>query len=106
NRKENLRIVNNSQNQMNARINSVNTSGYKGVSFESREGRYRADIRKDGIRFFLGYFNSPVIAALKYDEAAKELFGEYAWLNFAPERDPIAIIRSRYLSHISNSLNF
>lgn len=40
NRKENLRIVTNSQNGMNRRLTSANTSGYKGVSFD--RGAYRA----------------------------------------------------------------
>jgi len=29
----------------------------------------------------LGYFNSEIEAAERYNEAAKEHFGEFAWLN-------------------------
>ncbi len=85
NRKENLRIVTNSQNGMNRRLTSANTSGYKGVCFDKNHRQYRAYIRKDGKRKYLGSFHSAVIAACAYDEAAKEMFGEYAYLNFPDE---------------------
>jgi len=67
---------------MNKRLTSTNTSGFKGVSFEKGRGEYRADIRKDEKREHLGYFPDAVSAALAYDEAAKQMFGDFAYLNF------------------------
>ena len=81
-RLSNLRIVSSSQNIMNQRINRNNTSGYKGVSWHKRNGKWKAEIMSQGRRKCLGYFTTPEAAALAYDKAAKELHGEFAQLNF------------------------
>lgn len=84
NRKANLRIVTPSQNCMNRRISSVNTSGYKGVCWrENTAGRnWCATIYKDYKQYHLGYFSTKIEAAKAYDAKAKEMFGEYALTNF------------------------
>jgi hypothetical protein len=84
NRETNLRICTNSQNQMNSRLRINNTSGYKGVS--RNRGRWIAQIRSDGKILVLGRFKKKVVAAKAYDKKAKEIFGEYAYLNFPPEQ--------------------
>ena len=87
NRRKNLRICNNVQNQWNRRKGNNNNSGFKGVSIESRRKtkKYRVQIGYMGKTRHLGYFESPVEAAKIYDAKAKELFGEFANLNFPDE---------------------
>jgi len=77
--KFNLRVCSNQQNAMNRRrIN--NDSGFKGVS--KNGGKWAAKIMKNKQRFFIGNFPNPEAAARAYDQKAKELFGEFANLNF------------------------
>lgn len=73
----NLREVTNKENSYNSSIRSDNTTGYKGVSLDSRSNRYRAYITIDGKQKSLGYYSTAEEAALAYNRASKELFGEY-----------------------------
>lgn len=86
NRKENLRICTYSQNSMNTHKTKENKYGYKGVCFiggkENRTKPYAAQLRYGKKRYYLGQFTTPEEAARAYDQKAKELFGEYACLNF------------------------
>ncbi|WP_423790324.1 HNH endonuclease, partial [Listeria monocytogenes] len=66
NKKSNLRFVSRSQNQMNQRISSANTSGYKGVSFDKRVQKWAASINANPITERLGFFNSAEQAAEAY----------------------------------------
>lgn len=80
NRRSNLRSATNAQNMANLRQNKVcNTSGHTGVS--RRNARWRAYIVKDYRQRHLGYFATPEAAALAYNAAARELFGEFAFQN-------------------------
>jgi hypothetical protein len=79
NRKSNLRACLNSQNTLNRKMSSKNTSGFKGVH-KSRD-RFRACIRANGKRFHLGYYKSPELAAVAYDDAAVIHCGEFAKTN-------------------------
>lgn len=81
NRKENLRICTHSQNHMNSRRQSNNTSGYKGVCFYKRVKKWIAYIKYNKKRVHLGYFNAREDAALAYNEAARKYHGEFARLN-------------------------
>lgn len=54
----------------------------KGVSWNKRREKWQADIGMSGKRKRLGRFNTAEEAARAYDEAAKELHGEFARLNF------------------------
>lgn len=81
-RRENLRIATQQQNTQNAGLPSSSTTGYKGVCWDKKEGKYMAHIHPNGRMVFLGYFDNPIEAALKYDEAAVFYFGEYARPNF------------------------
>lgn len=82
NRRANLRPATHAQNMRNARRRSDNTSGYKGVTWERRRGRWCASIHHDRHRKHLGYFPTAHLAACAYDVAALSLHGEYARLNF------------------------
>lgn len=61
NRLVNLRVVTNSQNQKNAKINSRNTTGVAGVSL--RSGKFIARITHEGRRVSLGSFGTLIEAA-------------------------------------------
>ena len=78
NRIENLRDASFSQNMMNIKKYSSNSSGYKGVSFNKHAKKWIAAIKKDKKYFYLGCFNTPVEAHKKYCEKATELHGVYA----------------------------
>ncbi len=78
NRIENLRHVNRSQNA----INRETRKAYKGIAFIKSHGKWCAKLMHQKHRYFLGYFDSAIEAAKAYDKKAKELFGEYAYLNF------------------------
>ncbi len=83
NRKANLRFVTPLQNSWNARKQSgKHTSKYKGVHFHKRNRRWQTKIRCKGKEIYLGNFKDEQAAARAYDEKAKELFGQYAALNF------------------------
>lgn len=61
-------------------------SGYKGVGvLRGKTQRWQARISGNGKRLFLGNFDTPEDAARAYDKAARELYGEHAWLNFPDE---------------------
>jgi len=77
NRKSNLRIVTRRQNGKNRGINSNNTSGYKGVTFDSRSNKYRASIMSDYKIIHLGTFQTAEEAAEAYAEASRKYHGEY-----------------------------
>lgn len=82
NRRANLRISTQQQNQGNRKKSKNNSSGYKGVVFNKRLGKWSAFIGYDGKPKYLGLFASPELAAQAYDKAAIEHFGEFALLNF------------------------
>lgn len=77
NRKCNLRIVSNSQNQMNKNIVGNNTSGFRGVSFHQKTKKWFAYICKDNKHIHLGYFDKIEDAIKKRKEAERIYFGEY-----------------------------
>lgn len=82
NQRTNLRAATSSQNSMNRQLRSDNTSGFKGVTMHSQSGRWRAQINRAGEKYLLGAFDTPEDAARAYDLAARQLFGEFARLNF------------------------
>ncbi|HEY7824779.1 MAG TPA: HNH endonuclease [Acidimicrobiia bacterium] len=83
NRRNNLRLVTPHQNSMNQRPNRGTSSKHRGVTRRTEgSGGWVAQIQVDGKNNYLGYFHSERDAALAYDEAAREAFGEYAVLNF------------------------
>jgi hypothetical protein len=82
-RRSNLGVLNYSEASWSGRkTKTKTTSDYKGVSWTKKQFTWRAMIRKGGKMFPLGEFRSEWAAAKAYDEAARELFGEFAALNF------------------------
>lgn len=78
NRRENLRITDRYGNSRNV---PPFRDGLKGVMRE-RTGRWRAQISCHGITHHLGVYESEGLAGKAYDAAAREMFGEFAYLNF------------------------
>lgn len=79
NRKENLRLCNNSENLRNRP--STKKGKYKGVSLEKRTGKYYAQIKIYYKIKHLGTFDTEIEAAKAYNEAAKLYHKEFAYLN-------------------------
>jgi len=77
----NLRPCNCKGNSGNSGIHAHNTSGYRGVSLNSKSGLWVAQIKIDGKQTYLGRFTTAVEASLVYNKAAKEHFNEFATLN-------------------------
>lgn len=78
NRWGNLRPANQSENKANGRLNSNNTTGFKGVTFYKATQRFQAQIYVRGKNIALGYFNTSEKAAIAYKKAALIYFGEFA----------------------------
>jgi len=85
NRRENLRVCNIIQNNLNKSINKRNTSGYTGVYWDKEHKKWRAGISYCNKSINLGYFKVIQEAAKAYNRAASKLFGEYAHLNIIKE---------------------
>lgn len=89
NRRENLRICTASQSAANRCKHKADKrpgwgrGPYKGVYIAGR--RWRAIITVSGTQTHLGYFAAAEDAALAYDAAAVQHFGEFALLNFPEE---------------------
>jgi HNH endonuclease/AP2 domain len=81
NRWKNLRSATNSQNQQNSKISTRNKTGYKGVSYHKVSKKFQASIMNNK-REHLGYYNTALEAALVYDKRAKELYKDFAKINF------------------------
>jgi len=82
NRKSNLRVCTRKENQQNSRPRRGGTSRYKGVHWCNTYKKFRAKIYHDGKQIHIGYFDDEIAAAKAYDKKARELFGEFAFLNF------------------------
>lgn len=92
NRKVNLRLATPTQNLGNQRTQEIpgKTSRYKGVYWDRRDRAWVAEITDHGIPQYLGQFAGEEDAALAYDLAAREVFGEFAKLNLDHEPGAIA----------------
>lgn len=91
NRRKNLRSVTRQQNNCNRglRINPT-TSKYKGVSWDSEEGKWIVAIVYNGKQKYCGCFSNEIDAALAYDIAVLYYRGsEYSYLNF-----PVDVIKA------------
>lgn len=86
NQKHNLRICTISQNQMNRKTSS-GTSRYKGVYWNNTIKQWQTEITHNHVRFRLGCTQSENEAARRYNDKAKQLFGEFALLNTLLELD-------------------
>ena len=82
NRKANLRFCSYGQNNANSRKVAKCASIYKGVTFDDTASfKWKARLYKDGKQKVLGRFATEQEAALAYNRAAVEVYGEFAKVN-------------------------
>lgn len=87
NTRANLRLSVKHGNHKNASKKDKTTSSlYKGVHWYKAMNIWRAKIQCDNTSHHLGNFENEVDAAKAYDEAAKQLHGKFAKLNFPDEK--------------------
>jgi hypothetical protein len=80
-RKENLRLATHSQNCQNRNSSQAAPAGFKGV-IPTESGRFASRIELNNKKIWLGTFSTAEQAARAYDAKARELFGDFARLNF------------------------
>ena len=85
NRRVNLREATKSQNAANCRHKS--TSGFRGVCWHKRRQRWTVQLKLNYRNILYAHFDAKEEAAREYDKVAKEVFGEFACLNFPEEKD-------------------
>jgi hypothetical protein len=86
NRRANLRRATPAEQQYNKRVQKKRAtihSQFKGVSWVVASQKWKAQIHKDYRSIHLGTFDTEEDAAMAYDKAATELFGEFARTNRA-----------------------
>jgi|SRR6185369_1119073 len=81
NTRQNLRIVNGSQNMYNMPKKKWNKSGYKGVSWRPDKRKFQCQIKVNRIHIHAGYFETAIDVAKKYNELALMHHGEFANIN-------------------------
>ena len=83
NRKQNLRICTQAENNLNRRRVTFpgKTSRFKGVCWSKYDNAWLASIKRDYVTHTLGLFADEADAAMAYDKAALELHGEFARTN-------------------------
>ena len=79
NRRRNLRVVTSSQNGMNRRKRSNNTSGTPGVRWDKKREKWETYIAINGRQKHLGLFENIDIAIGARQQAEREYYGEYAF---------------------------
>ncbi len=77
----NMRLCSNTQNHQNERKRKCNNP-HKGVTRDKYSRGWGVSITINGRIIFLGTFYNPYAAALAYDKAARQYFGEFAQPNF------------------------
>jgi hypothetical protein len=77
NRCSNLRAATSSQNKMNRGLQSNNTSGYRGIIWDSINKKWKVNIKVRGVVHWLGRYNDLNKAIEIRQEAEAKYFGEF-----------------------------
>ena len=78
NKIENLRSATTSQNAMNQKISTKNSSGVKGVHWHKRDKKWVVQLKSDSKRYSFGYFNDKKEAELVAIEETNKLHKEFS----------------------------
>jgi hypothetical protein len=78
NRRHNLRLASQAENNANRGVNRNNTSGFTGVHWEKDRKKWRAAISKGGKHFRIGSFTTKKAAARAYADALVAIYGDFA----------------------------
>lgn len=79
--RSNLRLCNNAENNRNKALTVSNTSGFKGVSWNSDAKKWNSRIKYNYKTFHIGLYSDLKECALSYDIAALLIHGEFAKTN-------------------------
>jgi len=77
NRRTNLRICTKQENCRNRKMQSNNTSGFKGVYWDADCNKWRADIGVDGTNVSLGKYDDLNAAIAVRQAKEREVFGDF-----------------------------
>ena len=100
----NLRIATRTEQMQNTKSANRATS-YRGVQYNGdHTSTVSALIKAEGKRHYLGCYKIAKIAAMAYDIAARELYGQHARVNFADGEYP-ADLKALVLDRLARSMN-
>ncbi len=71
NRRCNLRITSRTVNQLNSKLPSTNTSGYRGVTWNKRCKKWQSQFNRNGVFEYLGVFDDIKEAHEAYERAVR-----------------------------------
>ena len=77
NRISNLRLATRAENNTNSKTHSTNTSGFRGVSWNKGEGKWRAYAGLNRKQHHLGYYPTAEAAHEAYDAFARQNYGKF-----------------------------
>jgi len=78
NKIENLRSATKSENALNQKIRSTNTSGFKGVKWNSRLNKWQVEMCKNRKYYYLGLYENLDLAGLVAREATELIHGRFS----------------------------
>lgn len=81
NRRENLRVVSRSANELNKPKMQGKTSKYKGVHWHKHTSKWKVETKRNGEKYYIGVFDCEKEAAAAYNRKILELHGNIARLN-------------------------
>lgn len=101
NRRGNLRVGTKKDNEGNSGPRAGSSSRFKGVHRHSQNRVWVAQLRGQGIRANLGSWDTEELAALAYDRAARDYYGDFAYLNF-PDVSDYSVLDVSKVDHRRN----
>lgn len=88
NRRSNLRLCSQAENNRNVHQKGRGANTYQGVRFDKKLGKWTANFHFEGKNYYLGAYDSEIDAAKVRDGIAKFLDPNFSFLNF-PDVKPI-----------------